>query len=110
MDLEVYVGFSAGHLYLNHCHVRLHLQNTRLKVNVLRSQMVTAEHCQLKKVHNVQNEGYIPGDSISDSSEKLLQRGRGEGQYLCDFGEGGVHAIQHIFFAEGFCQYREGYC
>ena len=22
----------------------------------------------------------------------------GEGQYICDFGEGGVHAIEHIFF------------
>ena len=27
-----------------------------------------------------------PGDSTSDSSEKLLQRGRDEkGQYICDF-------------------------
>ena len=26
------------------------------------------------------------GDSISDSSEKLLQRGSGEAQYICDFG------------------------
>ena len=26
------------------------------------------------------NEDYRPGDSISDSSEKLLQRGRGKGQ------------------------------
>ena len=23
-----------------------------------------------------------------------------EGQYICDFGEGGAHAIRHIFFAE----------
>ena len=49
-----------------------------------------------------QNEDYSLGDSISDSSEKLLQSGRGEGQYTCDFGERGVHAIKHIFFAEGF--------
>ena len=48
-----------------------------------------------------QNEDYSLGDSISDSSEKLLQSGRGEGQYTCDFGERGVHAIKHIFFAEG---------
>ena len=40
------------------------------------------------------------GDNISDSFEKLLQRGRGEGQDICNFGEGGVHAINHIFFAE----------
>ena len=34
---------------------------------------------------------------LSDSAEKLLQRGREEGQYTCDFGEGGVHATEHIF-------------
>ena len=32
------------------------------------------------------------------SSEKLLQRSRGEGQYRCDYDEGGIHAIKHIFF------------
>ena len=37
---------------------------------------------------------YSPGDS----SEKLLQRGRSV--YTCDSGEGGAHAIRHIFFAE----------
>ena len=43
--------------------------------------------------------------SHSDSSERLLQRGRGEGQYMCDFGEERVHAIKHIFFffPESFC-------
>ena len=30
---------------------------------------------------------------LSDSSQTLLQRGK----YTCDFGEGGVHAIKHIF-------------
>ena len=45
-----------------------------------------------------QNEDCNLGDSISDSSEKLLQRGGGEGHYLCDFGEGGIHVIKHIFF------------
>ena len=44
------------------------------------------------------NEDCSPGDSTSDNSEKLLQRGSGEGQYICDFGEGGVHAMKHIFF------------
>ena len=44
-----------------------------------------------------QNEDYSPGDSISDSSEKQLQRGRWEGQYICDFCERGVHAIKHTF-------------
>ena len=50
-----------------------------------------------------QNEGYSPGDNISASSEKLLQRGRRESQCTRDTSEGGVHAIRHIFFAEGFC-------
>ena len=47
-----------------------------------------------------QNEDFSPGDSISDSSEKLLQRDSGEGQYVCDFGEGGVHALKNIFFLQ----------
>ena len=34
-----------------------------------------------------QYEGYRPENSISDSSEKLLQKDREEGQYMCDFGE-----------------------
>ena len=50
-----------------------------------------------------QNEDYSLGDSISDSSEKLLQTDKGESQYICDFGEGQIHAIKHKFFAEGFC-------
>ena len=29
------------------------------------------------------------GDSFSDNSEELLQRGSRGGQYICDFGEGG---------------------
>jgi len=45
-----------------------------------------------------QNEDCSSGDSISDSSEKLLQRGRGDHQCICDFGEGGVHTIKHFFF------------
>ena len=38
-------------------------------------------------------------------TEKLLQRDKGEGQYIRDFGGGGVHAIKHILFflTEGFC-------
>ena len=46
-------------------------------------------------------------ESTSDSSEKQLQRGRGKGQHICDFGEVGVHAIKHIFFVESFCWSRE---
>ena len=40
-----------------------------------------------------QNEDYGPGNSISDSSEKLLWRGSGEGRYICDFGEGDQHTF-----------------
>ena len=45
-----------------------------------------------------QNEDYSPGDSVSNSSEKLLQRGQGEGQCICESGDGEIHAIKHIFF------------
>ena len=41
-----------------------------------------------------ENEDYSPKDRTSDSSEKLGVGG-GQGQYICDFGEGA-----HIFFAE----------
>ena len=50
-----------------------------------------------------QNEDYSPGDSISESSEKLLQRGGCGGQNIYDFREGGDHAIKHMIFAEGCC-------
>ena len=71
----------------------------------------TVFSCQLKKytVQELQvkfglrqNEDCSLGDSVSDSSEKLLQRGKGEGQYICDFGEGRVHAIKHIIFYRRF--------
>ena len=39
------------------------------------------------KFYLEQNEDYTLGDSILDTSEKLLQRGRREGQYICDFGK-----------------------
>ena len=51
-----------------------------------------------------QTEDYSTGGSISDSLEKLLQRGRGQGQYACDFGEGGdtcnqAHILQKVVVA-----------
>ena len=36
-----------------------------------------------------QNKDYSWGGSISDSSEILLQRGRGVCWYICDYNEGG---------------------
>ena len=50
-----------------------------------------------------QNEDYSLGHGISDSSEKLLQRGSGENQYIRDLGEGAVLAVRHVYFAESFC-------
>ena len=47
-----------------------------------------------------QNEDFSLGDNTSDSSERLLQRGRGKVD-ICDFGKGRVHAIKHI--VESFC-------
>ena len=46
-----------------------------------------------------QNEDCSQGDSTSDSSEKLLQRGGdGGGQNISDLGERKIHTIKHIFF------------
>ena len=44
-----------------------------------------------------QKKDCIPGDSTSDSSERLLPSSRG-GQYIYGCGEGGIHAMKHIFF------------
>ena len=30
------------------------------------------------------------------------KQGRGEGQYICDFGKGGLHEIKHVYFLESF--------
>ena len=43
------------------------------------------------------------GTSISDSSEKMLQRSTREISIYVIFGEGGIHASSTYFFAEGFC-------
>ena len=49
-----------------------------------------------------QNEGSSPADSMSGSSEKLLQSGGGVGGgggeevNVCDSGEGGVDAVEHL--------------
>ena len=48
-----------------------------------------------------------PGDSASDSSERLLQRSRGEGKYVCDFDEGGVHRIKHSFYKRFSASHKE---
>ena len=45
----------------------------------------------------------IAGDTAFQVTEKLLHRGRGEVQYVCDLGEGGVCPFKYIFFAEDCC-------
>ena len=30
------------------------------------------------------------------------KQGRGEGQYICDSGKGGLHEIKHVYFLESF--------
>ena len=44
------------------------------------------------------NEDYSLGDSTSESSEKLLQRGRGEGQYICMWFSWKGNTYKHVFF------------
>ena len=68
----------------------LYLQDSQVEEDYVKSYLRQNEDCSL-------------GHSISDSSEKLLQRGSGENQYICDLGEGAVLAVRHIYFAESFC-------
>ena len=49
------------------------------------------------KFYMGQNGDYCLGDSISDSSQKLLQRGSRRGQCMWDFGERGEHANKYNF-------------
>ena len=50
-----------------------------------------------------QNEDYSPGDSISDSSEKLSQRGRGGRSVLyMTLVKGGMRSQAHIFAETGW--------
>ena len=50
------------------------------------------------KFHLGQNEDCSLGESTSESSETLCQRGSGAGQCMCDFSDGGIRAVEHIFF------------
>ena len=62
-----------------------------------------------------QNEDCSSEDSISDSSDKLLQRGSGEGQYICDFDKGRIQPLLFLsffpffffFLVESFCWSHE---
>ena len=48
-----------------------------------------------RKFYLGQNENYSPGDGISDSSKKLLQRGKGEGSIYVNLVKGGIHVIMY---------------
>ena len=53
------------------------------------------------------NEDCSPGDSISDSSEKRLQRGSGgRSVYMWFWWRRSTCNRAHIFFVQGFCQSR----
>ena len=55
-----------------------------------------------------QNEDYSPGDSLSDSPEKLLRRGKGEGQsvlYLMLVKR--VHAVNYRFWQKIVASQKE---
>ena len=59
------------------------------------------------KFHLGGNEDYSLGDRISNISEELLQRSSGEGQYICDCGERGVHATKHIFLQKVAASHKQ---
>ena len=56
-----------------------------------------------------QNEDCSPGDSISDSSENLFQRGRREGQYICDFVKG-EYIQSSTYFPRRFLLISGSFC
>jgi len=53
------------------------------------------------------NEGYSPGDSVSVSSEKVLQRGGGKVCINVILVKGEVHAIKHIFLQKVSASHEE---
>ena len=68
----------------------LALQNTQCK------------SCKLSLIWG-QNEDCILEYSTSESSEKLLQKAKGEGGHICNFGEGEYIQSNTYFLAEAFC-------
>ena len=90
---------------------------SRVLISLSLTEVLTFKKCTMwelwVKFYLQQYEDWIQGDSTSDSSEKLFQKGRGKGQYICDFGKGGVHASKHVFcrkfllVSRSFCQSQE---
>ena len=52
----------------------------------------------------MQNEDSSPGDSISENSEKLLQRASG-GRSVCEFGE--FNAMEHLLYKRISARHEE---
>lgn len=67
---------------------------------VNRKESTTRELCA--KFYLGKNEDYSLGGSLSDSSEELLGRGRGGGQYIRNPGEG-RHVQSTTLWAESCC-------
>ena len=44
---------------------------------------------------------------MSKSPEKLLQKSRGGGQYICDIDEEGMYAVTYIFLQKMAVSYKE---
>ena len=76
-----------------HTHTHTHMYTCRLKKKKKCTMWVL-----WVKLYVGQNGDCSLGASTSDSSEKLLQISKGEGNCMCNFDEGVIHAIKHIFF------------
>ena len=91
---------------LNNCkYLFSSIKNSTQSVSFLKYTVSTEkkiQHLSCELSFGGQIEEYSPGDSTLDNSAKLLQKDWGEGQYMCDFGDGRVHVIKHINFVESF--------
>ena len=59
------------------------------------------------KFYLEQNEDYSLGDSISDSSEKLLQRGSGGRSIYMILVKGKFNSVKHLFYKKFSANYEE---
>ena len=72
----------------------------------------TWSYCQLKKTAHQSHElkvlfgaiwGLQPRRQHLKQLWETVPKTKGEGQYTSNSGEGGVHAIKHVYFLESFC-------
>ena len=81
-------------------------QKTSVSFTVSTYTKAPHKSCKLSFIWG-QDEDCNLGDSTSDSSDKLIWRRRGEGQYICDIGEEGVHAIKCIILQKASASHKE---